>query len=239
MHTILQKKLQAHSRLDDDDIDAISSLSCELRSYKPNEDIVRQGDKPRVCVIVLKGMVARYQTLRGGQRQYISFHITGDLPDAQTLFIEEMDHAVCVMGPADVALVPHSEMIELFSHRPSVGFAVWRETLIDAALFREAVVNNSAREPVARMAHFFCEQYYRARVNKLTHIGECYLPLTQAQLADTLGMSIVTANRNFQKLRKSKAVDWTGGTLSVFDWKKLTEIGEFSPSYLHLKPPRL
>ena len=72
--------------------------------------------------------------MRGGQRQYLSFHMTGDLPDAQTLFIERMDHAVCAIGEAAIALIPHDEICRTFERRPPIGFAIWRETLIDAAL---------------------------------------------------------------------------------------------------------
>jgi hypothetical protein len=34
------------------------------------------------------GMVARYHLLHNGRRQYLSFHIAGDMPDAQALFID-------------------------------------------------------------------------------------------------------------------------------------------------------
>lgn len=47
----------------------------------------------------MSGMVARYHLLRNGRRQYLSFHIAGDMPDSQALFIDKMDHAVCAIGP--------------------------------------------------------------------------------------------------------------------------------------------
>ncbi len=185
MHALLKQKLVAHSKLAAEDLRQIGLLSCEPRSYAPNQDIVRQGDKPDVSVVVVKGMVGRYQTLPNGRRQYISFHIAGEMPDAQSLFIEEMDHAVCAVGPADVGLIPHRELINLFEHRPAVGFAFWRETLIDASIFREAVVNNSARMPMPRMSHFFCEQYYRARAQS----GQARIMLSTADAGHPGGYS--------------------------------------------------
>lgn len=239
MHSVLQQKLQIHSKLAPEDVKRLDLLSWEARSYGNNQDVVRQGDKPDVSAIVLQGMVGRYQSLPDGRRQYISFHIAGDLPDAQSLFIDEMDHGVCAVGRAEVGLIPHRDILDLFEDRPTVGFAIWRETLLDAAIFREAVVNNSARQPVARMAHFFCERYYRARVRKLAELGSCPFPLTQTHLAEALGMSIVTANRTLQKLRQLDCVDHVDGVLSVRDWERLAAIGEFNPSYLHLRAPRL
>jgi CRP-like cAMP-binding protein len=121
-----------------------------------------------------------------------------------------------------------------------VGLAIWRETLIDAAIFRSTVVNNSARPPLARAAHFFCEQYYRARtlLGRRSEVGSCYLPLSQAQLGDTLGMSIVTVNRTVQQLRRTGTMEWVEGRLQVKNWSKLADLGEFDPAYLHVRAPR-
>ena len=59
--------------------------------------------------------------------------------------------------------IRHDQLRATFETRPLIGSAVWRETLIDAALFREAITNNSSRAALARMAHLFCELFYRAQ----------------------------------------------------------------------------
>jgi CRP-like cAMP-binding protein len=234
---IFVRTLSEHSRLDADDIEGLCALTHHTRNLEPNEDFIHQGEKPEVSALVISGMVARYHTRPGGRRQYLSFNIVGDLPDAQTLFIERMDHSVCAIGPAAVALIPHREIVELFERRPAIGFAIWRETLIDAAIFREAITNNSSRPVEARVAHLFCELYYRARVAGLAKPGSCAIPLHQGQIGEALGMSIVTVNRTIQELRATGAFDFRNRELTVFDWKKLVEIGEFDSTYLHLKRP--
>lgn len=231
---ILLRKLKEHSRLSRDDAAAMRGLALTQRTLAPGEDIVRQGDRPKASAVVLKGMVARYHTRPGGARQYISYHIAGDMPDAQSLFLDQMDHAVCALDDAFVALVPHVEIMRLFEQRPAVGFAFWRETLIDAAIFREAVTNNSSRPVRARMAHFFCEQYYRAQAAGLATGNSCSLPISQIQLGETLGISVVTVNRTIQTLRRTSALEFRNGVLTVRDWPKLAKLGEFDPHYLHL-----
>lgn len=236
-HDIVIRKLKEHSQLDAGDEAAIRGLTVANRSLRANEDFIRQGDKPEVSAIVTSGMVARYHVMRGGRRQYLSFHITGDMPDAQTLFIDRMDHAVCAIGKAAVALIPHEEICGLFKHQPEVGFAIWRETLIDAAIFREAITNNSSRPVQARMAHLFCELYYRARATGLARPGSCAIPINQGQIGEALGMSIVSVNRTIQALRRTGTMEFRNGELTVHDWKALVELGDFDPSYLHLKRP--
>src|ERR1700710_3148505 len=236
-HQVLIHTLREHSRLSGEDIDGICALSYSTRELKPNEDLIRQGDDPSVSALVLSGMVARYHLLQDGGRQYLSFHMVGDMPDSQALFIDKMDHAVCAIGPARIASIPHKQMLAAFNRRPSIGFAIWRETLIDAAIFREAITNNSARPMPARMAHFFCELFYRARASGLVAGLTYRVPISLIQLGESLGMSIATVNRTLHELRTSGAMDFQNGELIVKHWATLAEIGQFDPHYLHLKKP--
>ena len=90
------------------------------------------------------------------------------------------------------------------------------------------------------MAHLFCELYYRARSAGIEKAGTLHLPLHQGQLGDALGMSLVTVNRTLQALRRTNAMEFRNGQLSVRDWKRLMDIGEFDPTYLHIRAsPRL
>jgi len=230
-------KLKEHSALSPEDVAAIRSLPVKIRALAANEDIVRQGDHPDISVVVADGMLARYHTLGSGKRQYLSFHIAGDWPDVQSLFIEKMDHAVCAMCDATIGTIPHRSLLALFEHTPSIGFALWRETLIDAAIFREAITSNSKREVTRRLAHFLCEQYYRAKDAAVLEDGTCRLPLSQDQMGDALGASLTTINRAMQLLRKKNWFQLRAGRLDIRNWDRLAEYGQFNPTYLHLRRP--
>ncbi len=237
---IVVRKLSIHSRLAAGEEKALRSLTARMRRLQPDEDLVREGDLAAMAVVVLDGMVARYHALADGRRQYLSFHLRGDMPDAQMLFLEKMDHGICAVGFAEVAFIAHEDLHALFRQYPSIGFAVWRETLIDSAIFREAITNNSSRPPRTRMAHLFCELYFRSRSAGIGEAGSVPLPMHQGQLGDALGMSLVTVNRTLQALRRTSAMEFRNAQLIVRDWKWLSETGEFDPTYLHVPaPPRL
>jgi CRP-like cAMP-binding protein len=236
---ILMRKLKEHSRLTAEDLSTIAALKHTIQELRSNEDLIRQGDEPDVSAVVVSGMVARYHLLPNGVRQYLSFHMAGDMPDSQALFIDKMDHAVGAVGHAVIASIPHKELLAAFSRRPSVGFAIWRETLIDAAIFREAITNNSARTMPARMGHLFCELFYRARASGLTEGDKFRVPISLAQLGETLGMSIATVNRTLQDLRASRTMEFKGSVLHVRNWERLEKIAQFDPRYLHQKKQRI
>jgi len=116
----------------------------------------------------------------------------------------------CAIGKAEIALIPREDILRLFEKRPSVGFAIWRETLLDAAIFREAITNNGSRPVLARMAHLFCELHYRARAAGLAKPGSCRLPIHQGQIGETLGISIVTVNARSR--RCARPIRWNSAT---------------------------
>ena len=62
----------------------------------------------------------------------------------------------------------------------------------------------------------------------------CELPITQAELGDSLGLSTVHVNRSLQELRGKGLITLGGNLLTVKDWEGLKEAGEFDPTYLHL-----
>jgi CRP-like cAMP-binding protein len=232
---ILIEKLKQHSPLDSTDLSLVRKLPYHVRQLGPGEDFICQGETCDASAVVLEGCVARYHTLKSGGRQYLSVHISGDWPDAQSLFLEQMDHSVCAMGSAVVCTISHVALKRAFRLRPTVGFAVWRETLIDAAIFREAITNNSSRSGVSRLAHFFCEILLRSQRTKVAQDGSCALPFSQTELGELLGMSIATISRHIQSLRRSRAADFRAGKLTVTNWPRLVAIGHFDPLYLHPK----
>jgi CRP-like cAMP-binding protein len=230
---VLVRKLKYHSPIDSADVAAVRRLRYEIRELAAGEEFIKQGDRPKAAAIVIEGIMARYHTLQSGARQYLALHYPGDWPDVQGLFLEHMDHSVCAMGRALVCSVSHEQLMKIFAERPTIELAVWRETLIDAAIFRESITNNSSRHGTARIAHFFSEQFHRAKFAGLVEANACPLPLTQTQLGEMLGMSLVSINRHLQALRQTKAADHRASKLFVHSWRKLASLGEFDPVYLH------
>jgi CRP-like cAMP-binding protein len=239
-HEILAQKLKLHSSLDRDDEAALASLNFRIRRLEAEEDIVRQGDEADAAVIVTDGLMARYHALDDGERQVLSFHFRGELPCTAFPLQGPLDHGVCAMGAAEIALVAREEWMEIVADRPNFGIAVWRQTLVDAAILRQTIVNNSHRSKRSRLAHLLCELYVRALAAGVAKRGSCQLPLSQRSLASALGMSLVTMNRTLQSLRRTGAMEFHTGELVIHNWAQLAAISGFDPGYLSINPlPRL
>ncbi len=99
---------------------------------------------------------------------------------------------------------------------------------------RAWVVNLGQRSAYERTAHLLCELFFRLRAVGLTNGNSCTLPITQGELGDTLGLTIVHTNRMLQDLRRDGLVELKGKHLTILDLSALQKVALFHPNYLHL-----
>jgi CRP-like cAMP-binding protein len=231
----LIRRLESIAPVSDEERQAIAALPITVRNLRADQDIVRDQDRPSQCCVILEGFACRYKLLPGGKRQIVSFHIPGDIPDLQSLHLEVMDHNLGTIVASKVAFIPH-ETVRLFLRaHPRITDVFWRETLIDAAVFREWVVNVGRREAYGRIAHILCEVYVRLRAVGLVNGRSYLMPVTQAELGDATGMSTVHVNRTLQELRRDRLISTPrNGQVVIESWDGLQKAGEFDETYLHL-----
>jgi hypothetical protein len=95
-----------------------------------------------------------------------------------------VDHNLATLVPCKVGFIQHQTVRNFIRAHPRIGDIFWRDTLIDAAIFREWVTNVGRREAYGRIAHLMCELYVRLRAIGFANGREFGLPLTQAELDD-------------------------------------------------------
>jgi CRP-like cAMP-binding protein len=146
-----------------------------------------------------------------------------------------MDHSLMTLTPSRLAFISHESLTELMHRCPRIAGVMWRDTLIDAAVFREWMIGIGRRSAEARIAHILCEILVRMRAVGLSNGDACELPITQAELGDALGLSTVHVNRSLQELRADGLMELQRGTLTILNWDGFKKAGEFDTAYLHLR----
>ncbi|WP_445502502.1 Crp/Fnr family transcriptional regulator [Microvirga sp. G4-2] len=233
-HNPLIRKLESIFTLTNDERQALQSLPMQVTVIKEDQDIVREGDRPSRSCLILSGFACVYKMTVQGKRQIVSFAIAGDIPDLQSLHLKVLDNSVATISPCTAGFIAHEALWDLCTRYPRLAAAFWRETLIDAAIFREWVINVGRREGPTRMAHVLCELMVRLRAVGLVEDHVCDLPITQGEFADALGFTTVHVNRVLQQLRAEGLIVTQGTRLTIPDWDRLKQMGEFDPTYLHL-----
>lgn len=226
-------KLARLSSLSDEDRLAISSLSYSMADIPAGRDIIRDGTERSECCLLVAGYACRHKLTAAGGRQIVSFQLRGDLLDVQHLLLCRADHNVQAITNATVAWIPKAQLRALAWQRPAVGEALWKDSLVDASIFREWVLNVGRRNAKPRIAHLLCEFAARCRAAGIGNDNCVDLPMSQEQIADATGLTPVHVNRMLMLLGSEGAIRREGRKVEISDWDLLSRIADFDPAYLH------
>jgi CRP-like cAMP-binding protein len=228
------RKLELWNPLSDNDRDAVLALPFTERVLSAGQYIVWEGDKPQHSCVLNSGFAYRHKTAGNGGRQIMSIHVKGDIVDLQNSLLGVADHNVQMLTRGKIAFIPVEAMREIAFTRPSVGMAMWYETLVEGSIFREWVLNIGRRDARTRIAHLLCEFALRLEVAELGEMTNYTLPITQDQLADAVALTSVHVNRTLMKLEADGLIKRTKREITIDDWTKLAKAGDFHSRYLHL-----
>jgi CRP-like cAMP-binding protein len=232
-HSKLIARLRAIASLSAADAARIEQLPIKLQNLSAGHDIACDGDRIEQCCMLADGYLMRHKVGAEGKRQIVSWHVPGDMPDLYSLHLNPIDHNITTLGPAVVGYIAHDALNEMLGNSASLTHIFWRETLVDAAIFREWVVSLGKRGALARIAHMLCELLARLRMVGLASGNSFVFPASQTDIADATGMTPVHANRMIQQLRAKGLVTWDGASISIADPAALAALADFDDAYLH------
>lgn len=230
----LIRKLSIYTRLSPEEQNAVVEATTKTIALEANEEIASRGEKVRGVNLLLEGFACRFKFLEDGRRQILAYLLPGDLCDLHVFLINRMDHSIVALTPSKVAVIAPANILRFTDEFPNLTRALWWSTLLDEAITREWVVNTGQRTAYERMAHLFCELFYRFRAIGQTKGLSCRFPLTQTALGDTLGLSSVHVNRTLQDLRRNGLISLRNGVLRINNLEALEREALFNRDYLHI-----
>ncbi len=232
----LVRKLAYWAEFNAADEEALLNLPHRIKKLERHGYIAREREKTTHSCVMLSGFAIRHKIVAGGARQIVAVHMKGDVVDLQNSFLGVADHSVQVLTESEVAFIPREAVKKLAFERPNVGMAMWHDTLVDASVFREWIANVGRRDATTRIAHLLCEFSLRLKVAGLGEATDYELPMTQEQIADSTGLTPVHVNRTLKVLEADSLITRRNSrSITIGDWKKLAEAGDFDSTYLHLR----
>lgn len=228
------RKLRLWGRLNDAQEQTLLDLPHTAVTVDKQKVFVREGDEIDHCWLVLSGYCVRFKYVGTGARQIVSIHMRGDLVDLTNALLGVADHSVQALTSCRMAKIPIGPVRQLSDVDPAIKDVLWFDTLVDASIHREWVVNVGRRDAPTRVAHLLCEFALKLEAIGLDQM-DYELPMTQDQLADATGLTAVHVNRVLQALERDGLIKRvTAKSVVIGNWKNLAAAGDFHPAYLHL-----
>lgn len=230
------RKLRLRDTITAEEEAALRGTIVDTVVHPAGRTVVRAGEELNYSTLLLDGLIGRYKDLKNGQRQITHVHVSGDFADLHGFSLRRLDHSLLALTPCTVARAAHSRLREITETMPHLTRVMWFSTNVDAAIHREWEVSLGRRSAVQRAAHLFCELHVRLGVVGLAEDNGYPLALSQAELAECLGLTPVHVNRVLRDLRERGLVEFRNGRVAFQDLPGLKKLAEFDPGYLYLDP---
>src|SRR5215469_16572952 len=153
----LVRKLEQFTPLSESEKRVLQTAPTSVRAVASHSDLIAEGDCPTDISLLSEGFACRYKLLGDGRRQITALLIPGDICDLRALLLGRMDHAVAALTSCQIAVIPHQKLREMIETHPWLGFALWADTMLDGAIYRQWLTNIGRLPAHARIAHLLCE----------------------------------------------------------------------------------
>ena len=230
------RRLMLRSPLSAEEQRAVLHLSGQRCAMVSGQDIVMPGQTVDHACLVVTGLAGRFDLDAEGCRQFTAFYLPGDMCDLQSVPSPHAGWGISALVPTTVLQIPHAELRALVSRYNALALALWRDSVVDASILAKWLAIFAHRTAKARLVHLLCEMGIRMETVGLGSKTRFRFDPTQAQLAETLGLTKVHVNRTLQALKKVGLVERAGKVVDIADWPRLARLAEFDPTYLLLKP---
>lgn len=227
--------LDRHESISERERQALAGLPWRQQHYEDGAEIIPEGHRPTESCVLVKGLTANVRYLASGDRQLTAIHVPGDFFDLHGLFLKVLDHGVVALTECQVALVKHDHLRKLVAEHPRIGSLFTASVAREGALQRTWIVCMGRKDPVRRIAHLVCEIYRRLEVIGQANDLHFDFAVTQAEIADLAGLSVVHTNRAMQELRATGLLSWQGSDIRISNWTGLAALAGFDETYLGMQ----
>ena len=204
-------------------------------TLRPGKAIVREGDPAERLYTLLSGWAFRFKTLPDGRRQILNVLMPGDLVGLQAKLFQEASHGIESLTEVTLCAFARERTWEVFRRFPALAFDLTWLGAREERLVDEVLLSVGRRTAAERLSMLILHLWNRAGLLGMVRDGALAFPLTQAHIADTLGLSYVHTNRTLQELRRQRLFDLSDGVLAALDEKGLRRLSRFEETE-HRRP---
>lgn len=207
----------------------------ELNVDRGAQILVEGAHSPHLFT-VLRGWAFRYKTLPDGRRQVLNYSLPGDLLGLQNSLDHEMQHSAEALSSITLCVFEKERIDEIFQHHPRLAFDITWLAAREERMLDEHLLSVGRRTALERASYLLAFLTRRAIDTRQLSTENLILPLTQAHVADTLGLSTVHTNKTLRKLADSNLIKWRDGGCEIRDLDGLKELAVWESEAVEERP---
>jgi CRP/FNR family transcriptional regulator, anaerobic regulatory protein len=219
-----------------EELQFIASFKSGELKVRAGRNILSENENSPNLYTVLSGWVLKYKAVEDGRRQVTNYGLPGDLIGLQASVFDAMHHSVEALTDVTLCILPRDKLWTLYENFAGLAFDMTWLGAREESILGEYLLSVGQRRASERLAFILHDLFSRARRAGLTEKNRLMLPVTQHQLADTVGFSLVHTNKALQRLRQTGCFEWTGTRFEMLDEKKLATLASYEPPPDKVRP---
>lgn len=229
---MLVRKLGSLCLMSKEEIEFLEGLQNNTIEVEAGLDFVVEGDSRKTTFILIDGWAIRYTMLSDGRRQILSYALPGDILGLHINFNAQATYSAAAMNNLKLAVVDPRRILEVNQKFPILASGLSWCAAREFAILGDQAVRLGRLPAKARLAHLFLELWHRLELIGDNDGKWLEMPMTQTDLADTLGLSLVHTNRSINELRKGGLITASSNHIKLEDIDALSKLAEFNSEHL-------
>jgi CRP-like cAMP-binding protein len=195
-----------------------------LSRRRKGDVLIRTGEESGTVYQLESGWVARTRLIEDGRRQIMSVFLAGDLMGLRTMLLTRQPDTIECLTDASVRAVDHKRLLELAGQDQAVGVRVMFQLAEDERRLHNWVAALGQGVADERIATLLLDLRGRLHQAGLANDQGFEMPMTQQEIGDHLGLTVVHVNRVLRRLREAEIVTVQRGGVKVNDVARLSRL---------------
>lgn len=186
--------------------------------------LAREGEARRYVFTVTAGALRRIRVLADGRRLVAGFLMPGDFIGFSGA--PRYRHSIEAITDSVLCSIARTDMRELCESNPGLEHALLERACLELDATRDNLMSLARMTPQERLAGFLLDMLGRRRREGIGG-DPLVLPMTRADIADYLGLTVETVSRSFTRLRLQGMISTTDPHhIRLLDSERLRALAE-------------
>lgn len=218
------------------ELSAFEGIAEKTLTFGRKQVIRAQGEPVNEVYFLAEGWVACSMNVGQGRRQIVTVNLAGDLLGVPSVCLEKAAVTFETLTPAVVQVISLDAFAGLFMKLPRLSLSMFLVSQQERVLLMERLASVGQTKAVQRIAAFLLHIY--ERLHQISPIDDhsFELPLTQAELAEIVGLTFVHVNRSLRELDRSGLIVRSGKRVTLANPEGLRELAGL-PEHQFIRNP--
>jgi CRP/FNR family transcriptional regulator len=178
-----------------------------VERFAAGRELIGEGAEIETYGSVMRGVVKLTKGLADGRRQVVGLQFAPDF--VGRLFADESQVTAEAASDVDLCTLPKAALEKLVAENPGMERRLLMQTLRELDEAREWMMTLGQKTAAEKVASFLylIASHIDPAASAASRAAGFDLPLTRADIADFLGLTIETVSRQMTQLRKDRVIE--------------------------------